>query len=442
MSLRGLVQNRPFDYGLTAQGIQTEINVGVIAPLADLPKVSKFLRGLHEPVRPNTKQEYLIDYPGFAGAFDLGLKLPESNGVDCQEPDQTLPPAAATRQLADHIVNAVSRLVATSSPNLVIVYIPSRWRQWNGYKTDTEAFDLHDFVKAACVQRGVASQFLREETFEKDQRCEVMWWLALSCYAKAMRTPWVLAGIDRRTAFVGIGYGIDSNAERGRHIVLGCSHIYDADGIGLRYRLSTVENPIWRGRNPYMSFDDARRLGESVRQQFFEATQSLPTRVVLHKRTPFLQDEQRGIREGLKGVDEIDMLEINLESSLRYISSRWSNGSLKEDGFPVARGTAVVLENRRALLWIHGSARALNPNRKYYQGSSRIPAPLVIRRHFGNSELQTVAHEILGLSKMDLNTFDMYKKFPATVESSNAIARIGSLLQRYGTWSYDYRLFI
>jgi hypothetical protein len=56
--------------------------------------------------------------------------------------------------------------------------------------------------------------------------------------------------------------------------------------------------------------------------------------------------------------------------------------------------------------------------------------------------VQQLAEEILGLSKMNWNTFDLYTKLPATLQSSNEIARIGSLLQRFGTASYDYRLFI
>ena len=50
--------------------------------------------------------------------------------------------------------------------------------------------------------------------------------------------------------------------------------------------------------------------------------------------------------------------------------------------------------------------------------------------------------EILDLSKMNWNTFDLYSKLPATLQSSGEIARIGSLLQRFGASSYDYRLFI
>ncbi len=48
----------------------------------------------------------------------------------------------------------------------------------------------------------------------------------------------------------------------------------------------------------------------------------------------------------------------------------------------------------------------------------------------------------MALSKMNWNTFDMYTKLPATLESSNEIARIGSLLERFGSSSYDYRLFM
>ena len=43
---------------------------------------------------------------------------------------------------------------------------------------------------------------------------------------------------------------------------------------------------------------------------------------------------------------------------------------------------------------------------------------------------------------MNFNTFDLYTKLPATVESSGQIARIGSLLERFGARAYDYRLFI
>jgi putative NADPH-quinone reductase len=65
-----------------------------------------------------------------------------------------------------------------------------------------------------------------------------------------------------------------------------------------------------------------------------------------------------------------------------------------------------------------------------------------IRRYAGRTHLQRIAEEVLGLSKMSWNNFDLYIKLPATLQSSTEIARIGALLQRFGAASYDYRLFI
>jgi hypothetical protein len=136
------------------------------------------------------------------------------------------------------------------------------------------------------------------------------------------------------------------------------------------------------------------------------------------------------------------MLEIQVDSALRYVASVVRDNRFDEDRFPVRRGTTVKLDDYSALLWVHGVTSSINPNRKYFQGKRRIPAPIHIRRHSGQSDLSQVAEEILALSKMNWNTFNLYTKVPATIQSSNEIARIGSLLERFGAESYDYRLFI
>jgi hypothetical protein len=192
-----------------------------------------------------------------------------------------------------------------------------------------------------------------------------------------------------------------------------------------------------------MSLEDSRRVGETIRQLFFESKYKLPGRVVVHKRTPFLRAEREGLRQGLEGVGAVDMVEINIDDALRYVSSiAKRDGSFDEDNYPVDRGSVVQIAPYEALLWVHGVTSALNPKLHYYQGKRRIPAPVILRRHAGHSDLGVLATEILGLSKMNWNSFDLYTKLPATVESSNRIARIGSLLDRFGANPYDYRLFI
>jgi hypothetical protein len=443
--LRGVLQNQPYDFPLNGKLFSSEIKLGVICPNKDTARFYKFLSGLNTNHKKNPADEYLMDYPGFAGAFGLPILVPQPNSttwLSCPEPNSDVDVKTGALQLVNNICTLIDQIRSTNPSTVFVIYIPERWKKWEKYNLEGETFDLHDFIKAHGVKNGVSTQLIREDTLSDPYPCRVIWWLSLSFYVKSFRTPWILDSMDKQTAFLGLGFRVDRSGENGNHIILGCSHIYSASGLGLKYQLSKLENPIVRRGNPFMSKDDARRTGESVRELFFQSIGNLPKRVVIHKRTPFNRDEQEGLLEGLSGIEVVDMLEINLDPSLRYVASYINNGQVKGDGFPVRRGTAIVLDNRRALLWVHGTAAAVSPGRKYYMGGSRIPAPLIVTRYHGTTAFLTLAKEILGLSKMNWNTFDLYNKIPATIASSNDIAKIGVLLERFGDLSYDYRLFI
>ena len=444
--IRGILSNRPYDYPLTSRGLSSSLRIGVVCPAAEAQTLHSYLQSIHRTFTPSsTERDYLLEYPGFQTAYGLPVEVParDSSGwITCPEPSARNQVEGALD--AAHLIDrSIEKLQALHTPDVVLIYIPDRWQPFRGYSTESESFDLHNFVKAFCVQRGIATQFLNQGTLSDSYQCRVWWWLSLALYVKGMRTPWLLDNLADDAAFVGLGFSIDRNARRGDHVVLGCSHIYSARGEGLQYRLSKIENPVIRRGNPFMSEDDARRVGETIRQLFFDARMKLPERVVLHKRTPFTREEREGLRDGLNGVGCIDMLEIQIDRALRYMASvRKPDGMIGEDNFPVRRGTAMKLDDYSALLWVHGATTALNPRLRYFQGKRRIPAPLIVRRHAGRTPLQELAGEILGLSKMNWNTFDLYTKLPATLESSGEIAKIGSLLQRFGGASYDYRLFI
>lgn len=444
--IRGLVTNRPFDYSLSERRLVPEVKLGIVCPQSEAPRLQSFLQRIHQSLQPSTKErDYLVDYPGFGGAYGLPIEIPTVGGagwITCPEPSAT-DLRAATLELGRLMTRAVETLQSTYAPNVVVLFFPKRWEELNGFKDQHENFDLHDFVKAFSVQHGVATQFLREKTLEDGYQCRVWWWLSLALYVKSLRTPWLIDSLDSDTAYVGLGFSLDASAAKGGHVLLGCSHIYSARGEGLQYRLSKVEDFIVRKGNPFMSREDARRLGESIRQLFYESKMKIPGRVVIHKRTEFRRDEREGLLDGLKGVGNIEMVEIQEDHALRYVASvPTRQGGFDEDNYPVRRGTAVKLDDYTALVWVHGATLGADPRRVYYQGKRRIPAPLIVRRHCGKSDLRQIAEEILGLSKMNWNTFDLYSKAPATIQSSNEIARIGSLLNRFGGRAFDYRLFM
>lgn len=444
--VRGILNNRPFDYPLTVQGFGSEIRMGIVCPKAEAKILQSFLGSLGRQIQPSRQEDdYLPPYPGFRSAFGLDLVAadPGSRGwITCPEPEGA-DDRSRTVDVARAINRGIETLQASFSPNLVLIFFPNRWASYRRFNTAEERFDVHDFVKACSVQRGIGTQFLDQDTLADTLQCRVWWWLSLAFYVKALRTPWLLNDLERNTAYVGLGMSYDLNQEQGRKVVMGCSHIYSSLGEGLQYRLGQVENPIFHGKNPFLSRDDARRVGEQIRELFFESRSELPHRVVIHKRTRFTKDEQFGLKEGLSGVAQIDMLEITVDDALRYIASTVDDrGGLHEDNYPVSRGSVVRLDDYSALIWVHGVSATVNNSRRYYQGKRRIPAPLSVRRHAGQSDIRDVATEILGLSKMNWNTFDLYTRLPATVQSSNEIARIGSLLGRFEPRTYDFRLFI
>jgi hypothetical protein len=444
--LKGLVQNRPWDFQLTTSGLSPLVEMAAICPTQDAAKLKRFLNQFQERLEPaKQERDYLQDFPGFSSAFGLPLRYPnrgESGWIDLDDAVSG-DALASAKQLAQRICKALDTIRSLRPGAVVAIFVPFRWVEYEKVETGTEHFDLHDFLKAYAARHGQSTQFIREKTIISPQPCRVRWWLSLALYAKALRTPWRLDCLDDETAFVGIGYSIDSGAALGNHVLLGCSHLYNARGEGLQFRLGRIEAPILRGRNPFMSVDDARRTGETIRQLFFDAKMRLPTRVVVHKRTPFSYDEQRGLLQGLEGVPNVELIEVTIEESLRYLASKMTNGKPEIDKFPIPRGAVVILDKTSALLWVHGvTPNAMNPSWRYYQGKRRIPTPLLLRRYRGQSDLTQVATEILGLSKMNWNTFDYYSRLPATLDSASAIAKVGTYLSGFGSAPYDYRLLI
>lgn len=443
--IRGLVKDGPYDLHFARTGLQNEIRLGVICPVSDQHTLSSYLTKLLNPYQNiETKAEYLQSYPGFQQAYRTPLRVPHPG-----EPEwRALPSIDFTgsdrvqgqRRLTDAISREVDALTTITSVDVVIIYVPNSWDSYNVVESDQSTLDLHDFVKAYCAQKGVRTQLLRQGTLVKRHQCEVLWWLAQATYAKSLRVPYLLSSNNPNVVFVGIGYGFNK-ARREGGVVLGCSHVYDAAGQGLRYQLGRIKNPIWRNKNPFLSKDDALRVSLQTRQLFYDTYQRLPDRVVFHKRTPFTRDEREGLAQGLKDVRDLDMLTIEYEDAWRFIS--YDKYKRSVDGFPVKRGTIMTLDQYSFLLWIHGNTRGVvEGNRSYYQGKSRIPTPVRVTRFSGHAPIEQVAEEILGLSKMDWNSYDLYSQMPVTLETSGEIARIGQLLSRFDQETYDYRLFM
>lgn len=442
--MRGLTQNSPYDFNLNDKVLRSSINIGVLCPQNHATKFYAFLNELnnrHPEVKYNV--EYVLPFPGFYGAFSVGLNIPHvtspqwvninaTSGTDIK---------AAAREFGENIIRQIDKL-SSQQIDVVIVYIPEEFEWLTSFLDKFESYDLHNFVKAYAAQKNIATQFVREKTLKSDLRCQIMWALSLAIYVKSCRIPWVISGLRQDTAFAGIGYSINKSSTE-TDIVVGCSHIYSADGQGLKYKLSKLNDVVLDHRkNPYLTEDEAYKLGLNIKELFYKSFTELPKRVVIHKRTPFRKEEVDGLVKCLSsaGITDIELLEINYEDDIRCFEF---SRDFSIDGFPVRRGLCFPLNENTMLLYTHGIAPSVrNPKFKYIQGGKTIPLPLKIVKHYGSGDMAQIATEILGLSKMNWNSFGLYSKLPCTIESSNEIARIGWLLSQYEGSIYDYRFFM
>lgn len=100
-------------------------------------------------------------------------------------------------------------------------------------------------------------------------------------------------------------------------MVIGCSHIYSSDGCGMKYKLSKIQDYTFdRKKNPYLSEEEAYRIGLNIKELFYKSFSELPKRVVIHKRTPFRKEEVKGLVESCHlRSQEYRVLEITYEDN-------------------------------------------------------------------------------------------------------------------------------
>ena len=205
-----------------------------------------------------------------------------------------------------------------------------------------------------------------KESLQSVYTREIIYWMVN--YFRMVFLPWIVSSLQRDTAFAGIGYSVNHNS-KGSHILVGCSHIYSHDGQGMKYKLSKINNFTLDSRkNPYLSEDEAYKLGINIKDLFYKSFTEIPKRGVIHKRTPFRSDEINGLVQSLSaaGIKDINLLEVSYEEELTSYALK-NDGTL--DGYPIKRGFCFAVDDCTMFLYTHGIAPSvLNPNFKYIQG--------------------------------------------------------------------------
>jgi len=443
--INGLKLLGPLEESFGANGVASKITLAIIAPDTGFERVKTHLESLLNSVSPTTEKEYLKDFPGFDEVYKKHLIIPNSiqNEFVFSINSQEIKHYSAI-QFYDLIKSKIDKLSSRSTEiDCVVIYIPDAWKNFRELKNEQTFFDLHDSLKLYGVKKGLRLQFIEDKSITYKDQAKIKWWLSLGIYVKSNGTPWKVKTDNTETAFVGLGYAIRQNARN--KVVLGSSQIFDGSGNGLRFLLQPIEKPVYFGKNPFMSKDDAFRLVSNIRNTYHKIDPIIGLKkLVLHKTTHYTRDEIEGICNALEGIENIELLQIQQFTNWRAIKLKkdFATGKHTFDGYPIERGTIIQLNEFSFLLWTHGVVENQELNGKYYQGKRGIPTPLLIKRFRGTDSIETVANDILKLTKMNWNGAELYKTMPVTIDFSKRLSVMGKQLEELGNKAYDFRYFI
>lgn len=280
--------------------------------------------------------------------------------------------------------------------------------------------DFRRQLKARSMEFNIPVQLIRESTFIEDPKrafprqltvlSDRAWNITTALYYKCGGKPWRLATARPGVCYVGLAYKVP---ERSRKRQSACS--------AAQMFLSTGDGIVFRGANsPQYSPDDkmlhldkagATELLRGVLKTYEDYEGQPITEVFVHSRSDISAEEFEGfvaaVRPGVKVVA------VRVQRDLTGIRL------LRNRPFPVMRGTFWRLDSRHAFLWTSG----FKPTSIAYDGWT-VPVPLRVDIQHGDSEIEVVARDIFGLTKLNYNTCKLGDSMPVTVKYSDKVGEI------------------
>jgi len=281
-----------------------------------------------------------------------------------------------------------------------------------GFDTPSSSFEgywnIHHAFKARAMRFDIPTQLLWESTLRDEHLSSVAWNLFTALYYKAGHTPWRLQLLPDNTCYVGVSFYKERPFGKS-DMNSSLAQVFGAgEGIVLQGGKAVVDKD--RGdSSPHLRETEATALLANALEKYKLQHGAPPTRVVVHKTSRYWPEELDGFRKALGTIYHYDFVAFGeLESRFMRLGKR-----------PVIRGTGVILGKRHYLLFTGGYI----PYLRTYP-SKRIPRPIEILEHFGDSTPQWVCTEILALTKLNWNSCWFGSTMPITIRFSRDVGRV------------------
>lgn len=307
----------------------------------------------------------------------------------------------------------------------------------NADDEEAEHQNLRRALKAAAMRHGIPTQLvwpqslaLTSASLGADRVQDIAtraWNFTTALYHKAGGSPWRLAEIDPGVCFVGISFyrelAADAPAMR-----TSMAQAFTAAGDGYVLRGNTFEWTDARERSPHLTKNVAAGLLRDVIERYKKQNHnSLPTRIVVHKSSRYWEDELAGFEEACSVVPNKDFVTLGSRGVQFY----------RTGDYPPLRGTYVKFGDGDLLLYTSGYV----PFLRTYPGA-RVPQPLEILEHHGDSPWDAVLKEVLALTKMNWNSADFSGAQPITIAFARRVGQILAEVSPNAKVQPEYRFYM
>jgi hypothetical protein len=287
-------------------------------------------------------------------------------------------------------------------------------------------WDFHNALKAAAMETKLSTQLVWESTLSGEGRNQdpatTAWNFFTALYYKAGNVPWELDFSTTGTCFVGVTFYRES-PDPNSAMRTSLAQVFTETGEGFVLKGGEVKWDKDRDKKPHLSKESAKDLLKRALDLYREHYKDRPpTRVVVYKTSRYWPEELEGFKEALTDIHSYDFLALE-RRGIRF---------LRLGHEPPIRGTVIQLAKRNYLVYTQGYIPFLHA----FPGM-RVPNPLEVVEHWGDSSAEKVCSEILALTKLNWNTCSYGSGDPISIAFSKQVGRIltevgnGPVLSKY-----------
>jgi len=303
--------------------------------------------------------------------------------------------------------------------------------------------DFRRVLKANCLDYDIPTQILtqsvlgiltKEDTsklkrrLKKQDRSNFAWNLAVAIYYKANHFPWRVGYLKDGTCYVGIAFYQDQTT-REKNMCASMAQVFSDTGQGMVVRGNSFKWDTKKLGQPHLTEDGAFKILDDAINVYKEHHNNQdPNRIVLHKTSIFWEGERKGFLQACKDIPKFDLVSVSDGRDVFF----YRNGEKA-----VLRGTCVQLGSESFLVYTKGYV----PYQRSYLGP-RVPRPLEISEHHGDTSLDEIAKEMIALSRLDWNTTDYCCYWPITLKFARKVGDILGQIPRGKEIKQQYRFYM